>query len=59
MQNLLNAYSEGSPAQVKAEISKWEIELKAKATEESIQAEEWEPLVVDPGNTRGRLTLFK
>lgn len=44
---------------VKAGISKWEMELKKKATSEQIYVDEWEPLVVDLSNTRGQLNLFK
>lgn len=59
MQNLINAYYVGTQAKVKVVISEWEKELNANIETEEIQVEEWETIIKDLGNTRGRQKLFR
>lgn len=58
MENLINAYMVGTPLEVKVIIVEWERELNDNIANQEIEAEEWETMVKDPGNTIGRKTLF-
>ena len=48
----------GTPGHIKSLISGWEQDLKTKV-EEYIPDDEMDHMLTDPGNTRGRLSLFK
>ena len=57
MENILEVYSADNPRQIQNVIQGWERESNSK--EEDIEAQEENmDFVADPGNTRGRLSLF-
>jgi len=58
MQTLINTYMAGNPPEVRAQIAEWERELNDNITNQDIETEEWEIMVKDLGNTRGRHMLF-
>jgi len=59
MQKLMHACHARMPTQVKVVIATWEAELNSKAVNEEVSMEDWEPLLIDPGHTKGRQTLFR
>lgn len=58
MQTLTNTYMVGNPLKITAQITEWEREHNDNITNQDIETEEWETMVKDPGNIRGRHMLF-
>lgn len=59
MQNLINGYYVGTPAEVKVVIATWEGELNSNVENEEILIAYWEPIIQDPSHTQGHQTLFR
>ena len=57
MENLLEAYSVGNPPQIRNVIQGWERESNSNEEDIEVQEENMD-FVFDPGNTRGRVSLF-
>ena len=57
LMNLSSTYSLGNSSQVRQEIQGWEREIQRNEEDNEAKVEIME-FVTDPGNTRGRLSLF-
>lgn len=57
LMNLSTTYSLGNSSQVRQEINGWEREIQQNEEDNDAKAEIID-FVTDPGNTRGRLSLF-
>ena len=57
MENLFDVYSLGNPPQIHNVIQGWERESNSDEKDIKVQVETMD-FVSDPGNTRGRLSLF-
>lgn len=59
MKTLIDAYMAGNLPDIRAQITGWERELNDSIKNQDIPMEEWESMVPDPGNSRGRHSLFR
>lgn len=60
IQEAAMAYHENTSEEIQQLIEKWEADInKQVETEMEMATEEWKDLILDPGQTRGRLTQFK
>jgi len=57
VQEAERAYKEGTDEDIRKLIQELEENIKEEYSE--TEMEEWGDLIPDPGNTRGRMTLYK
>lgn len=54
----INAYTARIPLDIRSQINGWECELRDISDNKEIPCEDWEDLILNPGTTRGRNSLF-
>jgi len=58
MKSIIDSYMAGNPPEIREQIAGWERELNSISKNQEVPREEWERMVLDPGNAWSHNSFF-